>query len=107
MSANPRENKLSKYATPTDLEQIPGLSDILESEKKSARTHARTPALTQGNEEPEPLALVGLSVRVQPQTYKALQRAMREQKRKGKVPMSRQAIVEVAIVEWLKTEGYL
>src|ERR1041385_7766134 len=98
MSVNPRENKLSKYATPTDLEDIPGLTDLLEKDKKSARTHARSHVLTQTIDGPEPLALVSLSVRVKPQTYKALQRAMLERKLKVQPPITRQDIVETALI---------
>ncbi len=114
MSDSNRENKLSKHTAPRDLDEIEGLNikDLL-TEERGARTHARTRASTHAlpigaiQEEPEPLALVGLSVRVKPLTYKALQFAMREQKRTGASPASRQDIVETALVEWLKKNRYL
>jgi hypothetical protein len=54
-----------------------------------------------------PHLLVPLTTRLQPDTAQALRRAYLEQKLRGQSPATQQEIVEEALRDWFRRQGYL
>lgn len=109
MSGNSRENKLSKLATPSDIEEIEGLNlKDLTTEKRSARVHASTQASGRAQQEiGEYAARVTISGRVSIPVASALRRAYMEHRAQGKQPATRDGIIAEALADWLKKHNYL
>jgi len=109
MSGNSRENKLSKLATPSDIEEIEGLNlKDLTTEKRSARVHASTQASVHTSQETgEYAARVTISGRVSIPVASALRRAYMKHRAEGKHPATRDGIIAEALEDWLKKHNYL
>jgi hypothetical protein len=108
MSGNSRENKLSKLATPSDIEEIEGLNLKDLTEKRSARVHAFTHASVRAQQEiGEYAARVTISGRVSIPIASALRRAYMEHRAQGKQPATRDGIIAEALADWLKKHNYL
>ena len=109
MSGNSRENKLSKLATPSDIEEIESLNlKDLSTEKRSARVHASTQASVRASQEiGEYAARVTISGRMSIPIASALRRAYMEHRAQGKQPATRDGIIAEALADWLKKHSYL
>ena len=98
--ATGEKSPLSLSATPPTAAHAPAAERSL----KVSTPEDQTPP---GSRRAAPLAFVGLNTRVSPATKRALKKAAMERELDLVEPFSLQDIVDEAVGEWLRKEGYL